>query len=234
MTDVSMGQLETPVSLSVIVPMLDEHAVLPEIIGHLSAMQEQGHDVLLVDGGSTDGSVELAQSHGLRVIRSPPGRATQMNTGAQAALSTMLVFLHVDTQLPDAALELVRQALVKHEWGRFDVRIAGDSPMLGVIGFFMNRRSRYTGIATGDQAIFVRKAAFDAVGGFPDQPLMEDIELSIRLRRRSPPACLHAKVITSGRRWMQGGIWRTIWLMWCLRFAYWRGVPAQALARRYQ
>lgn len=223
-----------PEQISIVVPMLNERAILPDITGHLTALQQQGCEVLLVDGGSTDGSVEFARSRGLQVIGSAAGRARQMNTGAQLARGGVLLFLHVDTRLPDEAPALMRQALAEHEWGRFDVRIDGDSPMLGVIGFFMNLRSRWTGIATGDQALFIRKSVFDCARGFPDQPLMEDIELSKRLRRRSRPACLHAKVITSGRRWMQQGVLRTVWLMWQLRFAYWRGVPAHELARRYQ
>jgi rSAM/selenodomain-associated transferase 2 len=159
-----------------------------------------------------------------------------MNTGAAAANGDGLLFLHADTQLPPLGDELANAALADGErvWGRFDVRIEGRSLALRVIAWLMNLRSRLTGIATGDQAIFVTRVAFERVGGFPNQALMEDVELSRRLLRLSRPACLHAKAITSGRRWEQRGIWRTVMLMWRLRFDYWRGMPVNELARRYK
>ena len=147
----------------------------------------------------------------------------------------MLLFLHADTRLPPDADAQIQAALARGaNWGRFDVRIAGHSCCLSMVAWLMNRRSRLTGIATGDQAIFVRRAEFEAVGGFADQPLMEDIELSKRLRARSRPACLTIRVTTSGRRWDQRGVWRTIFLMWRLRWQYWRGVPAEQLAEQYR
>jgi rSAM/selenodomain-associated transferase 2 len=156
-----------------------------------------------------------------------------MNAGAALATGDLLLFLHADTRLPQDAAALVATALGTRTWGRFDVRIAGRPWLLRGVAWMMNGRSRLTGIATGDQAIFVRRAVFAAVGGFPDQPLMEDIELSRRLKRRGPPACLRERVVTSGRRWEEQGLWRTILLVWRLRFDYWRGVPAQQLAVRY-
>jgi rSAM/selenodomain-associated transferase 2 len=156
-----------------------------------------------------------------------------MNSGAAAARGQMLLFLHADTRLPENAFSLVEQALRQHVWGRFDVSITGRSLWLPVIAAMMNLRSRLTGIATGDQAIFVSRAAFDKAGGYLDQPLMEDIEFSKRLKRLGPPACLRARVTTSGRRWDMHGAWRTILLMWQLRFDYWRGVPAARLVSRY-
>ena len=172
----------------------------------------------------------------MRVLSTPRGRARQMNAGARAASASTLLFLHADTTLPAGALASVceQMSVGPHAWGRFDVQISGRAGMLRVIAACMNWRSRVTGIATGDQAIFVRREAFDAVGGYPDQPLMEDIELSARLLRLGRPLCLPAKVVTSGRRWEQRGVWRTILLMWSLRLLYWLGVPAARLASAYR
>ncbi len=223
-------------ALSIIVPMLNEAAALPGLLSQLAHWRTRGCEVVLVDGGSTDGSADMARAAGFTVVDAERGRARQMNAGAANAGGEVLLFLHADTQLPAEADETVGAALADadREWGRFDVRISGCAPMLRVVAASMNLRSRLTGIATGDQAMFVRRAAFDAVGGFPLQPLMEDIELSRRLLRRSRPACLRARVTTSGRRWEQRGVWRTIVLMWRLRWAYWRGVPAEVLAEAYR
>lgn len=222
--------------LALIVPALDESDNIPALAANLQAALRPGHELWLVDGGSRDGTAELASKHGFRVLSSPPGRAAQMNAGAAASSRPLLLFLHADTRLPEGADALIAQALRSgaRQWGRFDVTITGASPVLRLVGTLMNSRSRLTGIATGDQALFMTRRAFDAVGGFPDQPLMEDIEISRRLKRLSPPRCLRARVTTSGRRWDQRGVWRTITLMWRLRLAYWRGVPAKTLARHYR
>ena len=224
------------VALSIIVPMLNEAAALPGLLPQLAHWRTRGCEVVLVDGGSTDGSADMARVAGFTVVDAERGRARQMNAGAAAAGGEVLLFLHADTQLPAEADVAVRAALAdaRREWGRFDVRISGRAPMLRVVATLMNLRSRATGIATGDQAMFVRREAFDAVGRFPLQPLMEDIELSCRLLRRTRPACLRVRVTTSGRRWEQRGVWRTIVLMWRLRWAYWRGVPAEVLAEAYR
>ena len=221
-------------ALAIVVPMLDEAATLPALLVHLAGWRARGCEVVLVDGGSRDDSVAMARAAGLRVVVAERGRARQMNAGAQACGGALLLFLHADTRLPEAADAMVRAALAVQAWGRFDVRIDGRPLMLRVVAALMNLRSRLSGIATGDQAIFVRRDVFEAVGGFPDQPLMEDIELSCRLLRVSRPACLRARVRTSGRRWEQRGVWRTIALMWRLRWAYWRGVPAERLAEAYR
>jgi len=220
--------------LTFILPALDEAAGLMASLSALQAPRHQGHEVILVDGGSHDGTPELAAPWVDRVLTAPRGRARQMNAGAAAAQGEALVFLHADTHLPAEAVALIQAALRARLWGRFDVRIAGRSRVLKVVAGLMNLRSRLTGIATGDQAIFVRREAFTALGGFPDQPLMEDIALSQRLKRLGPPACLRQRVLTSGRRWDSQGPWRTILLMWRLRFDYWRGVPAESLAAHYR
>ena len=221
-------------ALAIVVPILDEAATLPALLVHLAGWRARGCEVVLVDGGSRDDSVEMARAAGFRVLIAERGRARQMNAGAQACGGALLLFLHADTRLPEAADAMVRAALAVQAWGRFDVRIDGRPLMLRVVAALMNLRSRLSGIATGDQAIFVRREVFEALGGFPDQPLMEDIELSRRLLRVSRPACLRARVRTSGRRWEQRGVWRTIALMWRLRWAYWRGVPAERLAEAYR
>ena len=221
--------------MSIIVPVLDEAAGVAAVLDALAPLRAQGHELIVVDGGSTDGTVALCQSRADRVIDAPRGRARQMNAGAAAASGTMLLFLHADTQLPAGAAGLVHGAISQGAvWGRFDVRITGRSAMFPVISRCMNWRSRLSGVATGDQAIFVRRDVFERVGGFPDQPLMEDIEISRRLRAIASPACLRACVQTSGRRWESRGVWRTIVLMWQLRWRYWRGVPADELARAYR
>lgn len=225
-----------PWQLSIIVPVLDEAPGMPGLLDQLLPMAQAGAEVLIVDGGSEDATVSIAESAGFVVLHSPRGRARQMNAGAARANGSVLLFLHADTRLPEQAAALIADALrdKAHVWGRFDVRIAGRTLMLRVIACLMNWRSHWTGIATGDQAMFVSRVAFDAVGGFPDQPLMEDIELSKCLRALSRPARIANRVTTSGRRWETRGVWRTIFLMWRLRWAYWRGVSAQELAEAYR
>lgn len=221
--------------ITVVIPVLNERAHLQEAMDQLAPFVRQGGQALLVDGGSSDGTPALAAQLGFTVIPSAPGRARQMNAGAGHAAGDALLFLHIDTRLPEGWQQQVIAGLQgTHAWGRFDVRISGRARMLKVVACMMNARSRMTGIATGDQAMFMTRAAFSAVGGFPDQPLMEDIEMSKRLLRLSRPACLHGKVTTSGRRWESRGVWTTIFLMWRLRFAYWRGHSASQLAKAYQ
>ncbi|MCI1191005.1 TIGR04283 family arsenosugar biosynthesis glycosyltransferase [Calidifontimicrobium sp. SYSU G02091] len=221
--------------VSIVVPALNEAAGIAATLGVLAPWRAAGHEVIVVDGGSTDATARLATAWADRVLAAPRGRARQMNAGAAAARHGVLLFLHADTRLPPGALAAVERALQRGAaWGRFDVRIDGRSRGLAVVAALMNLRSRATGIATGDQAIFVRRDAFDAVGGFPDQPLMEDVELSRRLKRSAGrPACLRERVVTSGRRWDEHGVWRTVWLMWTLRWRYWRGTPAEVLAQAY-
>jgi rSAM/selenodomain-associated transferase 2 len=224
-----------PQRLSIIVPVLNEAAALPALLAALQPLRARGHELIVVDGGSSDGSPALAAPAADRVLPSARGRAVQMNLGAAAAQGEVLLFLHADTQLPPAADGALLAALQRGRvWGRFDVHISGRSPLLRVVAALMNLRSRWTGIATGDQALFVRRTVFEQLGGYAEQPLMEDIELSRRLKRVGRPACLRQQVVTSGRRWEQRGVWRTIWLMWRLRWRYWRGESPARLAEAYR
>lgn len=221
--------------LSIIMPVYNEAEGIVATLQALAPLRARGVQLLVVDGGSQDATVALATPWADAVLAGPRGRARQMNAGAQQARGDALLFLHADTLLPEQADALVLAALQAGPgWGRFDVRISGRPWMLRVVARLMNLRSRWTGVATGDQALFVSRRLFDQVGGFPDQPLMEDIELSCRLRAIQPPVCLRPPVLTSGRRWEARGVWRTIWLMWCLRWRYWRGEPAESLARAYR
>jgi rSAM/selenodomain-associated transferase 2 len=230
-----MGACVTRPALSIIVPVLNEAPGIEATLGALAPYRQRGAEVIVVDGGSDDGTPAKAQPHASAVLAAARGRARQMNAGAAQAHGNVLLFLHADTQLPPEADRLILASLNSGAcWGRFDVRITGTAPMLRVVAALMNARSRWSGVATGDQAMFVRRDMFERTGGFPDQPLMEDVELSKRLRRLARPACLRAKVATSGRRWETRGVWRTIFLMWRLRWRYWRGESAHHLAEAYR
>ena len=219
--------------LTIVMPVLDEAAHIGPALAGLAPLRQRGTEVIVVDGGSSDGTAQLAQEGADHVISAPRGRAAQMNAGAGAGRGDAFLFLHADTALPDDADRLIEAALVRRAWGRFDVRIAGRHPLLSIVAHMTNARSRTTGIATGDQAIFVSREAFAAVGGFPDLPLMEDIAISQRLKRVSRPFCVATPAITSGRRWEKNGTIRTILLMWRLRLAYYLGAEPADLARRY-
>jgi len=224
------------VNLSIIIPVLNEEAEIADTLAALAPLRACGVETIVVDGGSRDRTVALARPLADTVIESARGRAVQMNAGAAAAKpGNVLLFLHADTRLPAEADRLVLDGLARsgRQWGRFDVRISGRHPLLRVVARLMNIRSRLTGVATGDQAIFVTRDLFDAVGGFPDIPLMEDVALSRALRRSGTPLCLRPRALTSGRRWEKEGVVRTIVLMWRLRFAYSLGAEPARLARRY-
>ena len=220
--------------ISIIVPTLNEAGGIAAALDRLRALRP-GAEVIVADGGSDDATLAIAAPLADRVLVAERGRAAQMNAGARAARGDVLVFLHADTALPPGALDAIRAGLelTGRAWGRFDVMIAARDPMLAVVAFMMNVRSRLSGIATGDQAIFMMRSAFEAADGFPEIPLMEDVALSKRLKRISPPLCLRRRVITSARRWERHGTLRTIVLMWKLRFAYAMGVDPRRLARRY-
>ena len=222
-------------SLSIIVPVLNEAEHIEATLGELQRLRERGAEVVVVDGGSSDGTPMLCNGLADRVIGGPRGRARQMNTGAAESRGDVLLFLHADTLLPKNGARAAVQAVADGAtWGRFDVHIVGTSIWFPLIGGLMNLRSRITGIATGDQAIFVEREAFERIGGYPDQPLMEDVAISHRLRAVARPRCLPLVVRTSGRRWSQAGVLRTVVLMWRLRWLYWRGVPADELARAWR
>jgi len=219
--------------LTIIVPVLDEAAIIVGALQALKPLRACGAEIIVVDGGSGDGTPELAEPLADRVTAAPRGRGAPMNAGATLGSGDALLFLHADTRLPEHADRLIAAALQRRAWGRFDLRIAGRHPLLAVVARMINWRSRLTGIATGDQAIFVSREAFLAVGGFPDLPLMEDIAMSRRLKRLCRPFCIATPVVTSGRRWEHHGVIRTIVLMWRLRLAYYFGVAPARLALRY-
>jgi rSAM/selenodomain-associated transferase 2 len=216
--------------LSVVVPALNEAHGIRAALEALAPLRSRGHEVIVVDGGSTDGTAQLAADLCDRVVHSPKGRAIQMNAGARAATGDAFLFLHADTRLPDSADQMVLESLASFHWGRFDVLIDSRHALLKVVACAMNLRSRLTGIATGDQAIFVRR---DAYAGFPEIALMEDVAFCQRMKRLGAPACRREKVLTSARRWEARGVLRTIVLMWRLRLLYFLGARPDDLARIY-
>lgn len=222
-------------ALCIVVPVLDEASRLGPFLGKLQALRKRGVRLVIVDGGSSDASVEIARELADIVFQAPRGRASQMNAGAAACRSDALLFLHADTELPEDGDQLVLDALAHGaHWGRFDVRIDDPRATFRFVESLMNVRSRFSGIATGDQTLFVRRDHFESIGGFPEIALMEDIALSRALKRHGRPACLRARVVTSARRWNQYGIWRTIALMWWLRASYFLGVDPTRLALVYE
>ena len=233
-------------TVSIIIPVLNEADNLPLLFDNINRLNPKPQQVILVDGGSNDDSIDIIQSFINKLIpdidwqmtESKAGRALQMNTGAALATGEVLLFLHADTQLPLHAIDSVSEAMKRAEWGRFDVQIASRQLTLRLVSHMINWRSRLSGIATGDQAIFISQSLFEQIGNYPNQALMEDVELCKQLKGKqlkgiAKPACLKSKVITSARRWQQHGTWRTIILMWHLRFDYWRGVSADNIKARY-
>nr|WP_317198588.1 TIGR04283 family arsenosugar biosynthesis glycosyltransferase [uncultured Psychrobacter sp.] len=232
-------------TVSIIVPILNEANNLPHLFTYIAGLNPSPQQVILVDGGSHDDSLVLAQKFiadlkndnqsGIdwQVIKSQAGRARQMNKGASLATGDILLFLHADTKLPTQAVTDITTAIQVKGWGRFDVRLDSPDWTLKLVSKMINYRSRLTSIATGDQAIFIKRKVFEEINGYPNQALMEDVEISKRLKSIGKPVCLKSKVITSARRWEQHGTWRTIVLMWQLRFDYWRGVSADNIWQRY-
>jgi rSAM/selenodomain-associated transferase 2 len=220
--------------LTIVLPVLNEAAIIVAALQALAPLRRRGAEIIVADGYSRDGTAQLAKPFADRVITVPRGRGAPMNAGAALGTGDALLFLHADTALPANADRLIDAALARRAWGRFDLRIAGSHPLLAVIARMINLRSRLTGIATGDQAIFVTREAFAAVGGFPDLPLMEDIAISRRLKRLCRPYCIGTPAVTSGRRWERNGVVRTILLMWRLRLSYYLGVEPALLARLYE
>lgn len=222
--------------ISIIIPCLNEAEHIESTLTCLEAVRRQNHEVIVVDGGSQDATVALASGRADMVIQSSPGRAQQMNVGASHASGNVLWFIHADTHVPEQAAQQIIKALGNRHihWGRFDVQLSGEHFILRIIEKMMNLRSRLTGIATGDQGIFIRRASFESIGGFRQIPLMEDIEISRRLKKWSRPCCIHDRIKTSSRRWEKNGMLRTILLMWRLRLAYALGVSPEKLAHDYK
>ena len=232
-------------TVSIIIPVLNEANNLPLLLDNINKLNPNPQQVIVVDGGSNDDSIGIIRSFinelmldndrkiDWQMTESKAGRALQMNAGVALATGEVLLFLHADTQLPINAIESVSEAMKRAEWGHFDVQIASRQPTLRLVSQMINWRSRLSGIATGDQAIFISQSLFERIGSYPNQALMEDIELCKQLKGIAKPACLKSKVITSARRWQQHGTWRTIILMWHLRFDYWRGVSADNIKARY-
>jgi rSAM/selenodomain-associated transferase 2 len=219
--------------LTIVLPVLDEAPIIVGALEALAPFRTRGTEIVVADGGSRDGTLALARPLADHVIAAPHRRGASMNAGAAIGHGDALLFLHADTKLPANAGDLIDAALSHRAWGRFDVRIAGRHPLLTVVARMINMRSRATGIATGDQAIFMTRDAFAAVGGFPDLPLMEDIAICRRLKHLCRPWCIGTPVVTSGRRWDNNGLFRTILLMWRLRLAYYLGAEPARLARWY-
>ncbi len=218
-------------SISIVMPVLNEAA---SIAAAVADARRHAAECLVVDGGSTDRTAALACEAGAIVIGAPRGRALQMNAGAHQACSDVLLFVHADCRLPDHAAQRIRAAMASGAaWGRFDVRLDSPRRSLRLVGAMMNWRSRLSGIATGDQAIFLSRTLFDSVGGFAPIPLMEDIDLSARLCRIARPACLRDRVVVSARRWEQRGVVRTVLEMWLWRAAYAMGASPERLHRLY-
>lgn len=226
--------MDAGVQGSIVIPVLNEAVQIAARLQDLRKQLGTDWQIIVVDGGSTDDTVEQARVGCDQLVQSARGRSTQMNAGAAVAAGELLMFLHADTRLPVDVAEQMQAFLQSgRQWGRFDVRLDGDHPLFCVIAFMMNLRSRFTGIATGDQVFFMRREFFRQLNGFAPIPLMEDVEFSRRARRVSWPWCSRARVTTSARKWQQNGILRTIVLMWWIRLAYFIGVSPSVLHRWY-
>jgi rSAM/selenodomain-associated transferase 2 len=219
------------VRVSIIIPVLDEAKILPGLFDYL---RDLAAEIIFVDGGSTDNTTTLVRAAGFHCSEAPPGRATQMNVGAAAASGDVLLFHHADTILPRGSLQSICRAVETGAiGGNFDIRLDTSRPLLRVIGIMITLRSRLAGVSTGDQAMFVTRSAFDKLGGFAEQPLFEDIDMSVRLRRLGKICQLNPPVLTSPRRWERQGAFRTVLRMWALRGLYYVGVSPERLARHY-
>jgi rSAM/selenodomain-associated transferase 2 len=221
--------------LSIIIPVLNESECIEKNLDRLQPLRSSGVELILVDGGSTDNTISLSEGKIDKLVQSEPGRAIQMNAGANVASKNILLFLHIDTQIPKDVITIIQQALKNStkKWGRFNVRLSGENVSFRVIEKFMNWRSCLTGIVTGDQTLLIERDMFNQVGGFPEIPLMEDVEFSKRMKHLSRPICLSEQVTTSSRRWETNGILRTVLMMWTFRLAYFFGVSPARLHKIY-
>ena len=220
--------------ISIIIPALNEEKSIKALLQQLQIYRQQGHEVIVVDAGSHDETVSISDSLADKVITSDAGRARQMNKGVTESKNEVLWFLHVDTAIPDNVIETIQKSLIKYKWGRFNIELSGSHFSFRVIEKMINVRSCFSGIATGDQGIFVKRKIFESIGGYPEIPLMEDVALSKKLKNISQPICIKETLTTSSRRWEKNGIIKTTLLMWHLRFLYWMGVNPDKLAKLYR
>lgn len=222
--------------LSIIIPVLNEERFLAKNEERLVSLLQEGHEILVVDGGSRDASVNIARALGCKVFCTRASRGHQLGYGASHSENDVLLFLHADTQLPDRAAQVIARVFARPEqsWGRFDVRFSNPCTVFRVIAWFMNKRSCLTGIVTGDHALFIKRKLYFSCGGYMDAPLMEDVEFCRRLKKHAPPVCLPEEVVTSSRRWEQNGILKTVVTMWWLRLMFFLGRSPEKLARLYR
>ena len=221
--------------LSIIIPVLNEENLLARHCKAYLSLIRSGHEILVVDGGSQDGSVRVASELGCKIYSTKASRGYQMHYGAKRSRHDMLLFLHADTLLPSHAAKIIASTLTNsgHPWGRFNVRFSDSRLIFCIIAWLMNKRSCLTGIVTGDHAMFVQRTFYFECGGYLDIPIMEDIEFSRRLKKHAPPACLSDTVITSSRKWEQHGIFRMMLTMWKLRLMYYLGVAPEKIVKLY-
>jgi len=220
--------------VSIIIPVLNEEQSINALLQQLQSYRLQGHEIIVVDGGSQDETIKVAKSLCDQLISSEAGRARQMNKGAELSKNEILWFLHADTIIPDESVESIQQALSENDWGRFDIHLSGTHFLFRIIEKMINIRSCVFSIATGDQGIFLKRSIFKTVNGYSNIPLMEDVELSKKLKKISRAVCLNNKLTTSSRRWEKNGILITVFLMWKLRFLYWLGMSAKRLSLQYK
>ncbi|MDX8381892.1 MAG: TIGR04283 family arsenosugar biosynthesis glycosyltransferase [Ghiorsea sp.] len=220
-------------SLAIVIPVYNEVKVLPKA---LKSLQELNVDELVfVDGGSTDGTQQVIEEAGFVCLQSEAGRAKQMNMGSESTISKIILYLHIDTSLSSSDISNIKKSY-KHGYssGRFNIKFTNGSITYRIISFFINMRSRFTKVSTGDQGIFVTRKAYEQVGGIPDLKLMEDVAFTKALKRVGRVACLSDNLVTSSRRWENHGVMKTVWLMWKLRFLFWLGVDSNKLSQMYR
>ncbi len=221
--------------LSIVIPTLNENLYITNQENYFKSLIKQGHEIIVVDGGSIDGTVESAKRLGCKCISTKASRGYQLHIGANASINNVLVFLHADTILPPTTVKYINSSLSNSNsnWGRFNAMFSDNNLIFKVIAWFMNKRSCITGIVTGDHTLFIKRDTYFDCGGFADIPIMEDIEISKRLKKHSNPICLTKAVITSSRKWEKKGIVNTIFMMWILRAKFYFGVSAEQLVKQY-